>query len=226
MGAAMGWREAVTGISLLIAISVPFSTRLCALEFSRHPDADNRRVNAILATGEIVRGDTERLLAYLNGLSSKPITAIYLSSPGGSLFEGMSLGRFFKRMRIKTIVEGNEMCASACALAFLGGRDPQGSRWMSSTTTSRLGYHQFKCNGRTCDESYGQLGASQILSYADEEMGAPRQIIRAALETPPHQMYWFGTDELLALGILVWDIARNCFLPCPQCTQRVKECGH
>jgi hypothetical protein len=36
----------------------------------------------------------------------KPNTAIYLSSPGGSLIEGLKLGYLFKEMRIKTVVEG------------------------------------------------------------------------------------------------------------------------
>ena len=93
-----------------------------ALEFSRH-SADSSGLNAIAATGTIEAGDSEKFLRYLRTLPGKPNTAIYLSSPGGSLIEGLKLGYLFKEMRIKTVVEGdrpNNLCASACALAFLG----------------------------------------------------------------------------------------------------------
>jgi hypothetical protein len=77
----------------------------------------------------------------MNGITANTnvvsLIAVYLNSPGGTLYEGMRLGRMFKDERIKTVVEGGEMCASACAIAFLGGRDRQGVKWMSSTTTSR-----------------------------------------------------------------------------------------
>jgi hypothetical protein len=76
-----------------------------ALEFSRH-SADSSGLNAIAATGRIEAGDAEKLLSYLRTLPGKPNTAIYLSSPGGSLIEGLKLGYLFKEMRIKTVVEG------------------------------------------------------------------------------------------------------------------------
>jgi hypothetical protein len=54
------------------------------------------------------------------------------SNSVGSLIEGLKLGYLFKDMRIKTVVEGDRpknLCASACALAFLGGHDSQGRPW-------------------------------------------------------------------------------------------------
>ena len=107
---------------------------------------------------------------------AKPNTAIYLSSPGGSLIEGLKLGYLFKEMRIKTVVEGdrpNNLCASACALAFLGGHDSQARPWRSSTTSSLLGYHQFYCgDGQQCRDE--QAAVSVILRFvADTGTGIP-----------------------------------------------------
>ncbi len=102
-----------------------------------------------MASGPFKSGDTKSLNDFLTSLPVKKNTAIYFDSPGGNLFEGMKLGRYFKKNKIKTVVQGGEMCASACALAFLGGTDKGNNRWMSTTTTSKLGFHSFSNSADT-----------------------------------------------------------------------------
>jgi hypothetical protein len=188
------------------------TNNLRALDFTRH-NADSSGLNAIAATGMIEVGDAEKLRRYLKTLPRKPNTAIYLSSPGGSLREGLQLGYLFKEMRVKTVVEGdrpNNMCASACALAFLGGHDAQGQPWRSSTTNSLLGYHQFYCgDGERCTDE--QLIVSFILEYG-REMNAPLEIFIAMFRRPSEGVHWFSTGELCSLRIKVWDMSSNRFL--------------
>jgi hypothetical protein len=115
-----------------------------ALDFRAHPNNRSPALTAVLATGEIAAGDADRLSAYLASLPIKKNTAIYLSSTGGDLHEAMRLGGLFRQKGIKTVVEGNSDCVSACAFAFLGGTDNQGKPWRSSTSSSRLGFHAFR----------------------------------------------------------------------------------
>ena len=194
-----------------ILFLVSFTDALCALEFSRH-SADSSGLNAIAATGRIEAGDSEKLLRYLSALPRKPNTAIYLSSPGGSLIEGLKLGYLFKEMRLKTVVEGdrpNNLCASACALAFLGGHDSQGRPWRSSTTSSLLGYHQFYCgDGQQCRDE--QAAVSAILRFG-RDVAAPLEIFIEMFNRPPQDMHWFSTSELCSLGIKVWDMSTKSF---------------
>lgn len=49
-------------------------------------------------------------------------TIIYLNSNGGLLRDGYSLGRMFRNHQVQTFVAGGQFCASACSVAFLGGR--------------------------------------------------------------------------------------------------------
>src|SRR5215470_16854812 len=101
-------RKTLFVIVSLFTIAAPISAG--ALDFVRHLiDSDN--LNAILVTGEVRLGDAERLLNYVRSLPPKRNIAVYLNSPGGNLYEGMRLGRMFKDERIKTVVEGGEMCA-------------------------------------------------------------------------------------------------------------------
>jgi len=185
-----------------------------ALEFSRHKN-DSKTLNAIFARGQVQSGDADKLRRYLRVLPTKQNTAIYLSSPGGNLYESMALGRYFKNKRIKTLVEGGEMCTSACALAFLGGRDQYGKKWMSTSTTSILGFHAFS-NGdeiKNEDTDHTLFTVSNVLEYG-KEVGVPIDIFIKKFGTPSSSMYSFKNDELLILGIKVWDDQNDCFLPC------------
>ena len=106
-----------------------------AIAFSAIPDraraANVAEVNAgrsdltvFLLEGAIQGGETLSLEGLVGKLPPNKSAAIILDSPGGSLLEGMKLGRFFYRARIATFVLGyGGGCHSACALAFLGGRD-------------------------------------------------------------------------------------------------------
>jgi hypothetical protein len=48
-------------------------------------------------------------------------TQVFLNSGGGYLFDGVRLGEFFRENNIQTEISDGEICASACAIAFLGG---------------------------------------------------------------------------------------------------------
>jgi hypothetical protein len=185
---------------------------LYALNFGVHEN-NSRTLNAISATGTIQYDDVEKLDRYISKLPRKKNIAIYFDSPGGNLAGGMRLGKYFKNNRIKTVVEGYKICASACAFAFLGGTDNNGNKWMSSTTTSRLGFHAFS----SADENkYEHSDSTQkvvaaILDYG-KYVNAPTDIFIKSFSTSSDDMYWLTHQEELALGIRVWDIHNKIFV--------------
>lgn len=183
-----------------------------ALDFSVHPNASSMpAVTAIFAEGDIEEGDVERLASFLSTVTVRNTIAIYLASPGGSLFEGMRLGRFFKEHRIKTVVEGNRVCASACALAFLGGRDNDGNPWRSSSSNSQLGFHAFSSAQSVRDENETQQVVSLVLEYG-KEVEAPIELLILNFATPSSSIYWLSEEEICSLGIKLWDTPGNRFI--------------
>lgn len=198
----------LSGVLIITSLAPPAA----ALDFKLH-DNNSKTLNAVLATGIVEWDDADRLDQFLSRQPRKRNTAIYLNSPGGSLGGGIRLGEYFKRNRIKTVVEGHETCASACALAFLGGTDRHGNRWMSTTTTSRLGFHAFRnADGTRYEDSDNtQRIVGVILEYG-QTVGAPMEIFVRNFQTPSGDMYWFSTQEALSLGIKVWDMQNNCFV--------------
>jgi hypothetical protein len=53
--------------------------------------------------------------------NTKVTRMVYMSSGGGLLVDGLKMGRLFRKHRIQTAVIGDQICASSCAIAFIGG---------------------------------------------------------------------------------------------------------
>jgi hypothetical protein len=185
-----------------------------ALELSKHP-SDSYVLNAIEAKGRVEPGDTATLKAYIAQLPAKRATAIYLNSPGGSLEEGMALGRFFYHAGIRTIVAGPDaVCNSACSTALLGGRDGEtGKPWRAKGSTARLGFHSFRFDWPSKDYSAQDMSRAiartqmTTLAMADymREVDAPLEFLRARLRAPATGMHYMSNEEALSLGLYIID---------------------
>ena len=209
-------------LTILLAAAFLLTNSPCySLELSKHSN-DSRSLNAILLRGEILQGDTDRLNAYILRLPQKKTIAVYMDSAGGNLFEGMTLGRFFHSARIKTSIEGNgAQCVSACALAFLGGRDTDGAPWRSKSSTSALGFHSFRTEfdpSRSFSAAdmakLEQLTQRVVLEIADylHDIGTDLSFLRLMFRAPSNEMNFISNDEALSSGIKVWDEFRNSWM--------------
>ena len=78
----------------------------------------------IYATGAVETGDAatlSRLIRDNNLADGFDDYVVRLNSPGGLVLEGMEVGRVIRDARLETLIVRGDICASACALAFLGG---------------------------------------------------------------------------------------------------------
>ena len=62
-----------------------------------------------------------RVLSQVKPCKVNESKAIFLNSSGGLLKDGYKLGQIFKKAQASTMVAGGQVCASSCAIAFLGG---------------------------------------------------------------------------------------------------------
>lgn len=161
-------------------------------------------VEDIFATGEITEGTTDRLLAFIRA-NKVEAAKVHFNSPGGSLAEGMRLGRAIRRMQFFTTVgvhdpafntEANTaaVCASACAYAFAGGT----SRFLNEYT-GRIGVHQFYTDS---SESLSGEAAQQvsglIVAYLDQ-MGVDAKAFTLSTIADRNGMIWLTPDDALKL---------------------------
>jgi len=202
----------VIGGMIGVAALLAGATAGAALELSKHP-SDSETVNAIEAKGKIETGDAVTLQAYIAKLPPKKVTVVYLNSLGGSLEEGMAIGRVFHRGKIRTAVIGKDtVCSSACATAFLGGRDPETNEpWRAKGSTARLGFHSFKIDWvdkeYTAQDMSNAIARTQkmTLTMADymTEVGASLEFLRARLKAPADSMNYMSNEEALSLGVYI-----------------------
>lgn len=146
-------------------------------------------------------------------------TVVVFNSPGGNLGAGVRLGALIRQRGLDTGIgitakdryvsslwsrspeNGDGVCASACAYAFLGGV----TRW----TEGKYGVHQFYAPlllEKELKEQNLEKGSSDqqivgLLTVFAKSMGIDTDLIFIASSTPPSEVYWLSKSELLRLKI-------------------------
>ena len=158
------------------------------------------------------------LKSHISRLPGKKYTAIYFNSLGGKFVEGLEIGKFLRRAGIRTVIEANGGCLSACAFAFLGGYDFYSKTpWRTKSASSQLGFHSyFMALDRDVyqkDEVAELLRASQYLALLSIEyfraVEANFNILATALANGSNEMYFISNSEALEMGINIWDENRD-----------------
>jgi hypothetical protein len=213
MAANNNIRSLISTAVLLGAMTLPAT----ALDISTH-GSDNAHTNAVLLKGTIVEGDAYEVKRYIAKLPKKANVVVYLDSPGGNLREGLKLGSYFYEFKVETVVANKAICTSACALAFLGGRDAKGEAARTKYTTGRVGYHAFS---REFNEnvSYSANDLKTVLLRTQFEVFNIAQylrsietdldVLRIMLSAPPQGMAFISDDTAIEIGVRVFDAKLN-----------------
>ncbi len=186
-------------ISILLILVFSLSTKLNALSYSVNKNFLG--YNLIYASGKIRRGDLYRLKNTYNRLSRNRQTIVVFNSAGGELNEGLRIGQFLTKYKIGSAVKRNGICASSCALAFLGGRDKYNRKFMILPNSAKLGFHSFYYRNK----SYVKLSTIQkdlanVLNYASY-VGAPTSLIAEMFNTKSNSMHWVTSYDKKLLNI-------------------------
>jgi hypothetical protein len=194
-----------------LLLSGAFIQSSVAMDFARVGDV-------VVASGEITHGDSDRFTKFIkqnNIMASDDSDTIRLSSPGGDLFEGMALGEAIRRARFNAVVGKGTTCASACALAFLGGT----ARYATGTGPGRtlefggwLGFHGFSFSNDKLvllNESVetSRIVTALILEYAERMAGVDIRWLSHALSVPSGNLVFAKRPrDIVALFITLRDI--------------------
>jgi hypothetical protein len=148
----------------------------------------------IRVSGELVAGD-ENKFVQIAGASDR--ATVIFQGPGGNLVAGIAIGKIIRFKHFDTLVPNGNVCASACALAWLGGA----SRLIGAT--GRIGFHapylRAPGGGILAASPAGQNFVKQYLN----ELGLSTQAIVYITETPPQKLKWLGFLEARTVGIEV-----------------------
>jgi hypothetical protein len=143
----------------------------------------------VFIAGRLETGDYDRFLTQIGSLSGGAIVAF--QSEGGRVIEGIQIGEAIRLKKFVTLVTADSYCASACALAWLGGV----RRFMAPT--ARIGFHAayYADSGRETGVGNALMGA-----YLNK-IGLPYSAVIYITEASPESMTWLNLQEARARGI-------------------------
>jgi tetratricopeptide (TPR) repeat protein len=160
-----------------------------AAEFSKTGSPGNGP-DIIFVAGDLALGDEKK---FINVALSSGDAVVVLQSPGGNLIAGIEIGRAIHLKGFATYVPDNIQCASACALAWLGGR----VRYMSNS--ARVGFHAVYVDngGKAAVSSSGNALVGAYLN----QIGLPPPAIVYITEASPQGMQWLTFTDAQRYGI-------------------------
>lgn len=153
----------------------------------------------IFVTGELRRNDSTRFteLALQNRSAM-----VVLASPGGSLSAGIEIGETVRLLDMRTMVPGTAICASACALAWLGGT----RRIMNDG--AQIGFHAAYRLEQSGQASVSSMGNALVGGYLNK-LGLSDQAIFYITRSDPGAMQWLTQQDALQLGISLQTALRS-----------------
>jgi hypothetical protein len=154
--------------------------------FVHQVDGDD--ITFVVLEGELNLGD-ERAFANIAVQADKAV--VLMSSPGGNLSAGIAIGKAIRLKGFATLVPEGYTCASACALAWLGGR----VRLMAAGAT--VGFHA------ASDAVSGDAdsAANAIVGAYLDQLGLPLSAIAYITEPKPSDIRWLTFDDAEEIGI-------------------------
>jgi hypothetical protein len=154
------------------------------------PTAD--RVNRFAVEGALVFGDEKE---FARRVSSYSDGVVVLNSNGGNMFAGVEIGRIIREKGFKTEVPVGGRCASACALAWLGGQP----RFM--THNGQIGFHAAFIRDQGVERETG-AGNAIVGAYL-RDIGLSMNAIIFVTGAPPHGMRWLTFEDAADYNIPV-----------------------
>ncbi len=150
---------------------------------------------AITFYGDIVESDASRFELVSSICTIGKTGGVLFGSGGGSLRAGLIIGEKIRQLGLETAVSYDTVCASACALAWLGGK----TRKMFES--SRIGFHTsyYLQNGTPIRS---QIGNGEIMEYLSD-LGFPQAVFGYATQAGPLEMNWIRYWKAEQIGVPV-----------------------
>jgi hypothetical protein len=175
----------VLAISLFICASVMANAATISVLPSKTPSEAT-----IIVEGDLLPTDIDDFRTKISPYSKGMVV---LHSRGGSALAGIEIGKIIRFRNFATWVPSGVLCASACAIAWLGGSP----RAMGKKAL--VGFHaayQIK-SGRASETGVGNAVLGSYLG----QLGLPDRAIIYLTKSGPNSMTWLTPKDARALGI-------------------------
>jgi len=195
----MGWRAKwLVGIAsaVMVAVLSPGPAVRAATIDIETSEIEGKTVSFIVIEGDLEYGDELRFADLAIRL---PTAVVLLVSPGGNLHAGIEIGKAIRLKGYATWAADARSCASACALAWLGGTP----RLMSDD--GAVGFHAaWRSDGAASRPD--SVGNALVGAYLNQ-LGMTPNAIAYVTGAQPDGMQWLTFADAEAVGIEVVALA-------------------
>jgi hypothetical protein len=195
-GAFFAVRILLAAIALLFAVPV-------AQPASIDVRSSGGAMALVMVEGDLELADIE---TFRNKVASVGKAAVAFRSDGGSLLAGIRIGMMIRVRNFTSVVPDASQCASACAVAWLGGVH----RFLGQG--AKVGFHAAYVQQKTGTTAESGPGNAVLGAYLDQ-IGLPEDAIVYITQASPNSMKWLSMEEAAQHGI---DVA---LLPPPETIQ-------
>ncbi|MDO9412192.1 MAG: hypothetical protein Q7T81_06420 [Pseudolabrys sp.] len=178
--------------SMLFRLAAIFFISICGAahtaEITAMPLKD--RSGLIMIEGDLKFQDRE---IFLTKIAPFDGGIVILNSNGGSAYAGIEIGRAIRMRGFKTFVESGTMCASACAIAWLGGVE----RLVGKAAI--IGFHAVYTtkSGAAVETGVGNAMYGAYLA----QLGLSERAIVYLSDAAPTSMNWLTPADAESIGI-------------------------
>ena len=179
----------VTSACLALSLSFAWVTQAAAAEISI--EQANTPSSALIAIdGTLIPEDIDQFRTKVAGIKN---ATVLFRGEGGSVLAAIRIGRYIRLKNWISLVPAETTCASACALAWLGG-----TRRVANPT-ARIGFHAaHTTKGGQVTET--GMGNAMIGAYLNE-LGLSEEAIVYITSADPRSMHWLTADDAATFGI-------------------------
>jgi hypothetical protein len=181
------------------ALAIAWMAAVCwsasAAELTATLSKDDRTI--VVLNGELAPGDASRFKDMLKASSAagKPVSAVRLNSPGGSLIEGVRLAAVIQGAKIATVIIAGAKCVGACFLPFIAGSQ----KYVSATATVGVPGAAGKSEPKGETAALVRTEMPAIVRVA-QRLGLLDAIVTKMLTTSEDDVFWLTLDDLRAMG--------------------------
>ena len=174
----------------LAAVLCLCSTSSFAANISLSPLDGDPAHAIVVVEGDLASGDQIQFRTQVGRLSK---AIVVLSSDGGNLLAGIEIGKIIRLNSFTTVVLDGQRCASACALAWLGGSPSLMGK------DARIGFHAayIEKAGRATETGVGNALVGSYLTW----LGLSERAIIYITQAAPSEMTWLTLRDAEQLGI-------------------------
>jgi len=174
-------------LAIVVLLLAPSAAGAAAIDVKQ---ADGAAL--VMVDGDLEFNDIEVFRSKVAPLSR---ATVGFRSDGGSLLAGIRIGMLIRVKNFTTIVPDAAQCASACAVAWLGGTH----RYLGAG--SKVGFHAAYVQKAGANTESGP-GNAVLGAYLDQ-IGLPEDAIVYITQAAPNSMKWLNMEEAAQHGIEV-----------------------